>query len=170
MVAHNPLVLAKALDLVRSGHFRVDADTGAVYGSRGKQLKSTRSGYVQVAWQEPTPSGEGKSFNVFAHRLVWAVATGQTDVPCLNHKNGIKTDNRIGNLEAVSHSENTLHAIETGLRPKVCGVAESSRKLTDQDVRSLRRLRAAGMRASDLAAQFDITVGHAYKIIRGAAQ
>lgn len=56
----------------------------------------------------------------------------------VNHKNGIKTDNRSANLEYVTHPRNVKHAYDTGLR-KLVGGEHGKHKLTENDVRSIRR-------------------------------
>jgi hypothetical protein len=51
------------------------------------------------------------------HRLVAEAFIENTqDKPFINHINGIKDDNRIENLEWVTHSENVKHAYDIGIK------------------------------------------------------
>lgn len=89
------------------------SDKGEVFNSEtGLKLKNkaTKSGYEEIMLHN---SGESKSFLV--HRLVAnAFLSGNGEE--VNHKNGIKNDNRVENLEWCTHGENLKHAFENGLR------------------------------------------------------
>lgn len=72
----------------------------------------SRKGYLQVS----LTNSQNKITNESAHRLIAeAFIPNSENKSQVNHKNGIKTDNRVENLEWCTGSENMIHAIESGL-------------------------------------------------------
>lgn len=81
----------------------------------------------------------GKMISYLNHRIAAEIfipnPLGKLEV---NHKNGIKTDNRVENLEWVSHAENIQHAYKIGLLAPKVGSLNGMAKLTEKDVRKIR--------------------------------
>ena len=103
--------------------------TGKHGGKCGLLKPSIIRGYENIRLTK-----DGCSKNNRVHRLVAeSFVSGRSfDRNQVNHKNGIRSDNRAENLEWVTQSENILHAY------RVLGNKNKGRKLTPEQVREIR--------------------------------
>lgn len=79
---------------------------------------------------------KGNRKNITIHRLVAIhFIPNPENKPEVNHKHGIKTDNRATELEWVTTSENEKHAYDTGLKKQKNGEAHhNSKKVIQYDL------------------------------------
>lgn len=130
----------------------VDVDAGLVFGRRGHALGHVDTlGYVRI---DRRSIDGGRAMR--AHQVVWIAANGPIpDGLEINHRNGIKTDNRLANLELVTRSENIRHAFRSGLATNA-GDANPNRKLSAALVEQIRARRASGERIVALAREHGV--------------
>lgn len=112
---------------------------GSIIGPSGKVLKGslTNAGYQRIF-----EGSRGRS----VHRMVAeAFIPNPENKPCVNHKNGDKTDNRVSNLEWATYSENHLHAFDSDIR---------TTKFKARDRETMLIMRLSGVGAPKIAKQF----------------
>lgn len=117
-----------------------------------------RSGYIDLwLWRD------GKPTRKIAHRLVWESFVGPIpDKMVMNHKNGVRDDNRLENLEVVTQSENIKHGFRRGRKPAnnpSKGVKNGGAKLNEAAVRDIRRLRKEGLSQREVAEKYGVSIG-----------
>lgn len=98
-------------------------------------------GYLHV-----TLSRNSKVSRKIVHRLVgFHFIDNPENKPQINHKKGIKTDNRATELEWSTTQENIRHALNTGLRHT---------KITEDNVLEIRQMRLDGMSYKEIGEKF----------------
>lgn len=148
-------------------------DDGTIIG-RGPHPRSkwTRRSWNPVfAPHAKTPyfscsfSSSRGNFCCLVHRVVWFAHRGE--IPSgltINHINGIKSDNRLDNLELLTNREQQLHAKELGLANH--GVPKNW-SLDDSRVREIRRRIAGGEKQAEIARDMRTSTNVVNRIARG---
>lgn len=100
--------------------------------------------------------------NFIVHRLVASSFIPAIKGKCqVNHINGIKTDNRVENLEWCTVTENNQHAFRTGLNISPKGIEHYQGKLTNSDILEIRTRKFT---TSFFAEKYGISTGTIYDI------
>ena len=108
----------------------------------------------------------GKQRTIRAHRLIWWLFKGPIpDGLEINHKNGDKFDNIIGNLELLTHKENVQHSFDELGRQGVRGKLHHNAKLDRFQVLDIRRLHEMGEKKDKLAREFKVSIQNIHAIV-----
>lgn len=151
------------------GKYKVTTD-GQVWSERKHDYMRpmvTEKGYLKVELR----SNGRRRYKVGVHRLVAeAFIPNPDNLPEVNHKDGIKTNNHVGNLEWCTRSENQKHAYRTGLERRVTGTDHHKSKLTQVEVNYIRNVytpRDPVFGGTSLAALFRVDRKTITNVIRG---
>lgn len=135
------------------GNIKRTAPGLGTFPGRMRSLRPGRCGYASVR----LTNGARKD-TMLVHRIVAVafVPRGRPDQFEVNHKNGIKTDNRAENLEWCSRSENVAHSEISGLCNHKNGSGHWCATLNEKIVTECRAERAAGVKVSVLAKRYQV--------------
>jgi len=133
-----------------NGYYKV-SNTGHVRGIY-RVVPHGKSGHKAIPCKTMTPFVDHYGYEIVSlslgnkfkklrvHRLVALAFLPNTEnKPQVNHKDGDKLNNNVGNLEWSTASENQLHAYATGITTSLKGEERTNHKLTTKQVLGIRK-------------------------------
>lgn len=142
--------------------FLVGCD-GVVIRNNGAVAKQSCSrGYMVIG-----VTINGRKTTVSVHRLVaMEYCDGYSAGMQVNHKNGIKHDNRYENLEWVTPTQNMKHAFSAGLANS-SGERNTMAKLDNKKVAQIRAMAKAGDSTSKISSMFGVHSATIRNVVTG---
>lgn len=122
---------------------------------------------LSIGYYHVGPTINGRNVQVYVHAMVAEVFIGpRPEGYDINHKDGIKTNNAVTNLEYTTHLENVRHAHRSGFVPR--GEKHHNAKLTTAQVIDIRARFALGERNGALAKAFGVSPATISEIAHGS--
>jgi len=127
--------------------------------SIGKQVKGIirKLAYNKKGYLMTSLCKNGVSTTKTIHRMVAkAFIPNPNNLPQINHKNGIKTDNGVDNLEWCTNLENMQHAFSTGLKEGLTGENNGRAILSQEEVDYIKTKYNNGEKAKEIAKELNL--------------
>lgn len=104
------------LSLIEAGFLLIDAEAGLVFSPRSNTPEKPIGSVTAKGYLRACISVAGKQMHFMVHRIVWVSVNGPLPIGHeIDHCDTVKTNNRIGNLEAVPGVVNMARAKSAGL-------------------------------------------------------
>lgn len=129
---------------------------------RLRKIAIDGEGYKFIALQHNKVRTQPKLHRLLAEAFI----PNPGHYPCVNHKDGVKLNNSLDNLEWCTYSYNIKHSFELGLSNQI-GSRNAYSKLNENDVVQIKQLVRSGRTQKSVAEEFSISRAVVNGILKG---